>query len=119
MARPTFTPTKEQRRQVEMLSACGTPQASICQIIGGDKAIDEKTLRKHFSVELDNGLAKANAAIANSLFKKATGGNVTAQIFWLKTRAGWKETQNVNHSGTIDVPDGAGLMKRMFEEINE
>ena len=34
------------------------------------------------------------AKVAESLFRKATGDHrqsVTAAIFWLKTRAGWKE----------------------------
>ena len=34
---------------------------------------------------------KANATISGSLFASAKGGNVTAQIFWLKTRAHWRE----------------------------
>ncbi|GHA66131.1 hypothetical protein GCM10009007_03230 [Formosimonas limnophila] len=104
MARPTFAPTDAQREQVKILSACGVPQKNICQILAGkNPPMDEKTLRKHFAVELDNGSALANAKVAQSLFKKATGGNVTAQIFWLKTRAGWKETQHVEHAGTIET----------------
>ncbi len=38
---------------------------------------------------------KANAKVAENLYRKATGEgreSVTAAIFWLKTRAGWKET---------------------------
>lgn len=104
MARPTFAPTDAQREQVEILSACGVPQSTMCQIIvGKNDPIDEKTLRKHFKVELESGAALANAKVAQSLFKKATGGNVTAQIFWLKTRAGWKETQHVEHAGSIET----------------
>lgn len=102
MARTAFVPTAAQREQVKILSACGVPQKNICQIIvGKGKPIDEKTLRKHFNVELENGSALANAKVAQSLFKKAMGGNVTAQIFWLKTRAGWRETQNLNHTGVV------------------
>lgn len=41
--------------------------------------------------ELDLGATKANAQVAGFLFAAAKGGNVTAQIFWLKTRARWKE----------------------------
>jgi hypothetical protein len=100
MARPTFTPTDAQRENVKILSACGVPQSTMCQIIvGKNDPIDEKTLRKHFKVELESGAALANAKVAQSLFKKATGGNVTAQLFWLKTRAGWKETQNLEVTG--------------------
>src|SRR6202022_2207327 len=50
-----------------------------------------KTLRKRFRDELDRGVAEANATISGSLFGAAKGGNVTAQIFWLKTRAHWRE----------------------------
>jgi hypothetical protein len=33
----------------------------------------------------------ANAIVSGSLFAAAKGGNVVAQIFWLKTRAQWRE----------------------------
>jgi hypothetical protein len=36
-------------------------------------------------------VAEANAAAASYLFAKVKEGNVTAQIFWMKTRAGWRE----------------------------
>jgi hypothetical protein len=36
-------------------------------------------------------VAEANAMVSGSLFAAAKGGNVTAQIFWLKTRARWRE----------------------------
>ena len=42
--------------------------------------------------ELDLGETKANAQVAGFLFNSARTGNVTAQIFWLKTRARWRET---------------------------
>ncbi|TFG86690.1 MAG: hypothetical protein E4H17_03980 [Gemmatimonadales bacterium] len=49
--------------------------------------ITEMTLRKHFRVELDRGAPMANTRVVGSLFKNATTNeNVTAQIFWLKTR---------------------------------
>ena len=36
--------------------------------------------------------AEANAQVKGFLFQAAKKGNVTAIIFWLKTRAGWKES---------------------------
>jgi len=96
--KPPFEPTDEQRRTVEMMSAMGIPQEDICQVILGrnGKPIDAKTLRKHFHEELATAAMKANVKVANALFRVATdpkGGSraVTAQIFWLKTRAGWRE----------------------------
>lgn len=97
MARSAFAPTEEQRMTVAIMAACGMPQPLICEkIINGATGapIDMKTLRKVFRQELDEGGASANAIVAQSLFRKATGNSpqaVTAAIFWLKTRAGWKE----------------------------
>ena len=31
------------------------------------------------------------------------GVSVTAAIFWLKTKAGWKETDRIEHSGKIET----------------
>lgn len=89
--RPAYKPTEEARKQVETLAGFGVPQADIARTVG----INQDTLRKYYRAELDNGETKANAAVAQSLYKKALGdkaSSVTAAIFWLKTRAGWKET---------------------------
>jgi hypothetical protein len=56
--------------------------------------IDVETLRSHYRHELETGQIKTNARVAESLFRQATGDGrqaVTAAIFWLKTRARWKE----------------------------
>lgn len=81
-------PTKTTRDTVSLHAMVGTPQELIAELLG----IDSKTLRKHYREELDHALAKANATIGGSLFNKAKGGDSSAQMFWLKTRAGWKET---------------------------
>lgn len=97
--RPPHAPTAEQRKQVEALVGYGIPEAEICKMVG----ITENTLRKHYREEIDTGTAKANAKVAQSLYKKATGDgsqSVTAAIFWLKTRACWSETLTVNHGAT-------------------
>ncbi len=87
MSRRAHAPDPAQRRQVEALAAYGIPEADIAGVVG----IDPKTLRKHYREELDLGSIKANAQVAGFLFNNARNGNVTAQIFWLKTRARWKE----------------------------
>jgi len=63
-------------------------------------------LRKYYRDELDLGTTKANAQVAGFLFNSAKNGNVTAQIFWLKTRARWRETPvELRHSGSIARKD--------------
>ena len=74
--------------------------------ISAGVGIDPKTLRKHYRDELDLGETKANAQVAGFLFTSAKNGNVTAQIFWLKTRARWKEPANeFKHSGSLGTYD--------------
>ena len=92
MARPSHQPEPAVRRQVEAMAGYGVPEADIARVLG----IDPKTLRKHYRDELDNGHVKANLKVAENLYRKATGEGreaVVAAIFWLKTRARWKETQ--------------------------
>src|SRR3954463_5891409 len=103
MGRPAHTPDPVQRRQVEALAGYGVPEAEIAAIV----AIDAKTLRKYYRHELDHGHAKANAKVAENLYRKATGDgreSVTAAIFWLKVRARWKETSALEHAGHPDSP---------------
>lgn len=101
--KPSHKPTAEDRKQVEMLSGLGIPQDQICLLIQG--GIDPKTLRKHYSDELVAGVAKANSQVSKSLFQKAVAGDTSAQIWWTKTRMGWKDTSKVELSGSGE--DGA------------
>ncbi len=113
MARPAHRPDAANRRQVEAMAGYGVPEADIARVL----RIDPKTLRKHYRDELDGGHVKANAKVAENLFRKATGDgpqSVTAAIFWMKTRARWKETtiSEVTH----DVGDPIKvLMARIAE----
>jgi hypothetical protein len=87
---PKHTPTAEQRKQVEAMAAYGIPEVDIARVID----ISHPTLRKWYLTELQTGHVKANAKVADNLFKIATGTGreaVTAAIFWLKVRAGWSE----------------------------
>ncbi len=108
MGRRAHKPDESRRRQVEALAGFGIPEAEIAGAIG----IDPKTLRKHYRPELDHGHTKANARVAENLYRKATGEGreaVTAAIFWLKTRAGWRETSvhevGGRNGGPIEVSE--------------
>jgi hypothetical protein len=54
-------------------------------------------------------VADANATVSGYLFAAAKDGNVTAQIFWLKTRAHWRERPVPDHSAP-DGDDGAPVV---------
>jgi predicted transcriptional regulator len=81
-------PDEKSRAFVKSLAAVGTRYVDIAHKLD----ITDDTLRKHYKAELEDGRIDANAQIANTLFQQAKKGNMTAAIFWLKTRAGWKET---------------------------
>ena len=116
--RPEYKKTDEDAKNVEALTIAGVPQKLVSKIL----KISEPTLRKHYRDELDTSKAKANAVISQSLFKLAREGNVTAQIFWLKTQAGWKETNHVELTGKdgdklFDEPKQLIEIRRLFDEI--
>lgn len=95
---PPHKPTDQTRAQVAAMVAYGITAVEIGKVIG----ISDTTLRKYYREEIDTGTAVANAKVAESLYKKALGDGpsaVTAAIFWMKTRAGWKETLRNEHTG--------------------
>ena len=87
MARKAFVVTDAMREKVRYLAGVGVRQDDIAKIVG----CAPKTLRKRLRDELDRGVAEANATISGYLFAAAKAGNIAAIIFWLKTRANWRE----------------------------
>lgn len=99
--KPSFKPTEQQRKQVEAMAAYGVPGADIARVMG----IGLTTLKKYFRDELDLGHVRANAAVAETCFKMAVSGKVpAATFFWMKTRAGWREVNRTEVSGTDGGP---------------
>jgi hypothetical protein len=108
MSRNPHEPSKESRQLVKLHATIGTTQAVIADILG----IDVKTLTKYYRTELDQALAQANASVGGALFNKAKGGDTTAMIFWMKTRAGWREKQDVD----ITSSDGS-MTPQIIERV--
>ena len=81
-------PTDKHREFVKMSAVQGVRHDDIA----ASMSISKPTLLKYYREELDHGLVATNAAVAGTLFQMATvDRNVAAAIFWLKTRAGWRE----------------------------
>lgn len=110
-------PTEKTRDMVKTLSGYGLQQPEIARLIG----ISDKTLRKVYRDELDDGDALAKAQIGRSIFDQAVGreakfddrGNMvmpaippdrTAAIFLSKVRLGFKETAVVEQTGKDGGP---------------
>lgn len=99
-------------KQVESLAANGLTQEQIAAALG----ISESTLTKRkkentdFTDAIKRGKAKGIALVTNKLMESIKGGNMTAMIFFLKTQAGWKETNVQEHTGA----NGTALQPPVF-----
>jgi hypothetical protein len=109
--RPPHLPNGDTRNKVFMLSTVGTRHEDIATVLG----ISADTLTKYYHDELAKGRIEANASVAETLFKQAKEGNTTAMIFWLKSRAKWKETSQHEISGN---PDGTPVEVKIVTGID-
>ena len=101
MARPPFRPSDEQRRSVKAMAGLGMRHQDIALVL----EIAEKTLRKHFRVELARGAIEANAKVLQTLYTMATSGdNTAATIFYAKTRCGLREKSQEADSHWMQPP---------------
>jgi hypothetical protein len=93
------------------------PDADIATVLG----IDLATLRRHHHGELATGQIVANARVAESLFRKAIGDgpqSVAAAMFWLKARAGWRETA-VSPGRGVDARSEAKIVAELEAAAEE
>jgi hypothetical protein len=74
--RPKYTKTKENQRVVSMLSARGWTHARIAAYL----RCDDKTLRKHFSRELEAGRDLVEGMAMEILLKKMVDGDRQATV---------------------------------------
>jgi len=97
-------PTDETKAQVFALASFGVTQDEISKFLD----VSDDTLRKHYKKEIDSASVERNAEVAAFLFRSANGSALEAgashsdclkaAMFWLKTRARWRETTDVNHT---------------------
>jgi len=99
--RPPKTLDEQQIIELSALSAVLT-KGQVADYFG----ISEKTLRAieerqpEVSTAYKKGKAKQIASMGSNLIQLAKSGNVTANIFYLKTQAGWKETE----ADPVEIP---------------
>ena len=96
-----WQPTPKDRELVKAMIAYGIPQDAICAVL----KVTRPTLEKRCRVELDTGLAAANAKVAGSMFRMATKGpysvRFSAARYWLACRGGWSDGDKVT---IVQVP---------------
>jgi len=63
------------------------------------------------------GKAKAIDEVAKGLILQAKQGNTSAAMFYLKTQAGWRETQHIDHSSSDGTMSPKSAKTMTNEEI--
>lgn len=109
MPQKAHKPTDETRARVSSLAAFGVQQDDIAAHIG----ISDVTLRKYYADELKLAAINANHDVGNYLLYLASGRALKdkehpathaecsrSAMFWAKTRMGWRETNNLDHTSS-------------------
>lgn len=89
----------QERMLIKFMAVAAVPQDEIAKYF----KVRKQTLLDECSSELKEAAHGLNANVVGALYKNAMKGNVSAQIFWCKTRLGWKEVQEVKHSGDVSI----------------
>lgn len=92
-----WEPTDEQVAKIRLYAGLGSTQEQIATLIG--KSVDTLTKNDRTREALAAGKAETIARVAGALVKKALNGDTSSAIFYLKTQAGWKETNVQEHTG--------------------
>ena len=97
--RPPHEPTDVTRKQVEMCCGMGWNHDQIARFM----CISDETLRRHYKHELSVGKGQILYKVAQSLYEMALDPNhrsaAACAMFIMKTQAGWRETNRVEHTG--------------------
>lgn len=80
--------TEAEQKLMLSMASVGVTNEQIAKVFG----CSTKTLQRKLAKELEAARLKGVATIAGALFRSAKNGNVTAQIFIMKTRGGWRES---------------------------
>ena len=97
-----WAPSPEEVEKIKLYAGLGSTQVQVARLIG----VCEDLIARHPQAKaaFEEGKAQTIAKVAGSLVRKALNGDTTSAIFYLKTQAGWKETQVQEHTGKDGGP---------------
>lgn len=83
--------------EVERLASLGLTREQIAAALGASASTVYNRLRddEEFSEAVKRGEALGIGAVASKLMDQINEGNTTAMIFYLKSRAGWRESSEI------------------------
>lgn len=108
--------TEEQIEMCAKYAAVGlnlNQMAALCDV--STTTFDEILKREpHIARAIEKGRSRGIGKMAQTLFQQAEGGNTTALIFYLKTRARWAEAREPEEVRAITLSvDNVGELSRV------
>jgi IS30 family transposase len=97
--------TEEQKIQVEALASVLTKE-QIADYFGIVRNTFTAMMERDPDIleRYKRGKAKAIGSVARGLLQKAQSGDSACMMFYLKTQAGWRETDRLEHTGADGQP---------------
>jgi hypothetical protein len=113
----TWNPTDEEIQKIESLAARGMEEQHIalCLDIHPCTLSKKKAEFEQLSQAIKRGKAKGIANVTAALLKNVNNGNVTAQIFYLKCQAQWREAREEDNSNELVRKDIADLKEALTQ----
>lgn len=102
MARPKKGqehPREEYRDRIKLMTAIGIPHSQIAGVL----KMGLGTLHGYYKDELEYGASAANTVVGGKIFEAAKKGESWACSLWAARRMGWKESNDLNVSGALDI----------------
>lgn len=108
-------PNSSQAREVAVMSCLGLDEKAIAHVLN----VSVKTLKLFYAKELKVSASLANAMVARQALAMAMDGqHADMTKFWLKSRAGWTETNKVEltgkDGGAIEMSSAKDRLKAML-----
>jgi len=91
-------------KKARSLACQGLTREQLARVLGMSRARFYVKIKEYPELleQIEEGEAAGVHMVVNKLFQKATvDGDNTCMIFYLKNRAGWKDSKDVKHSGSV------------------
>ncbi len=107
--RPPKIPTASQIRQVEEMAARGLTQEDMSAVLGVSVPTFRKYVPRFFAAAIAKGKAVGKNTVGAALMRQIKRGNVTAIIWYEKSRCGYTEKTHTVHTDADGNPLPAPL----------
>ena len=111
VGRPGYQSCDADLKRAQKLASLGLSKLDAARVMG----ISYSSFVTHCGAAYEEGVPKAVANVADALYKNAMEGNVTAQIFFLKARAGWIDKPEL--MAKKETKENASEDDKMWETI--